>query len=455
MFHPLATAGLSAELESYSSDRAVLLKGRGNAKGSSLGGTIVTMLNAYMGPLDFMKKLLRFHEDFFDDFGWFADDLFCFPLIKQNRNWKPGRWSMFGSKSQDLESWCFPMPGNKLAGSMCFPSSRWRWWWASPCGSWAPWLGNGVMCGNGWETNWSTTTARTVTTFFPIVTDRHWLTLNPRHFKNHPSQCHLFTFFSCQGRQTISQVLSSALSTLEPTRWMCQWSAATGGCWVRWLSEGVASCCSLVVPLWIFMAACWQEWSWHQINCSLDGSRVFGEFGHGWNEMVVSHGSLLVHVCSLHMFIEFLKFLIAHPRKLGWYRAWSQLTCCVTGSRQFLFPSLSTAVLSVGFFGVLLILVCVQARRGSPSSKLTYTPDSIWLGEWDMFFLAKSLPFYILGWWWCQSPLFNLLSQPILPHVIQWATNPNSPMYVTHAHISTYKEMNIHIYIYIYNKIYT
>jgi VIT1/CCC1 family predicted Fe2+/Mn2+ transporter len=49
MFHPLATAGLSAELESYSSDRAVLLKGRGNAKGSSLGGTIVTMLNAYMG----------------------------------------------------------------------------------------------------------------------------------------------------------------------------------------------------------------------------------------------------------------------------------------------------------------------------------------------------------------------------------------------------------------------
>jgi hypothetical protein len=59
------SGGLSAELESYSSDRAVLLKGHGNAKGSSLGGTIVTMLNAYMGPLDFMKKLLRFHEDFF------------------------------------------------------------------------------------------------------------------------------------------------------------------------------------------------------------------------------------------------------------------------------------------------------------------------------------------------------------------------------------------------------
>ena len=65
---------------------------------------------------------------------------------------------------------------------------------------------------------------------------------------------------------------------------------------------------------------------------------------------------------------------------------------------QFLFPSLSAAVLSVGCFGVLLILVCVQARRGSPSPKLTYTPDSIWLGEWDMFFWAKSLPFYILGW---------------------------------------------------------
>ena len=65
MFHPLATAGLSAELESYPSDRAVLLKGHGNAKGSSLGETIVTMLNAYMGPLDFMKKLLRFHEDFY------------------------------------------------------------------------------------------------------------------------------------------------------------------------------------------------------------------------------------------------------------------------------------------------------------------------------------------------------------------------------------------------------
>ena len=59
------SGGLSAELESYSSDRAVLLKGHGNAKGSSLGETIVTMLNAYMGPLDFMKKLLRFHEDFY------------------------------------------------------------------------------------------------------------------------------------------------------------------------------------------------------------------------------------------------------------------------------------------------------------------------------------------------------------------------------------------------------
>ena len=43
------SGGLSAELESYPSDRAVLLKGHGNAKGSSLGGTIVTMLNAYMG----------------------------------------------------------------------------------------------------------------------------------------------------------------------------------------------------------------------------------------------------------------------------------------------------------------------------------------------------------------------------------------------------------------------
>ena len=43
------SGGLSAELESYSSDRAVLLKGHGNAKGSSLGETIVTMLNAYMG----------------------------------------------------------------------------------------------------------------------------------------------------------------------------------------------------------------------------------------------------------------------------------------------------------------------------------------------------------------------------------------------------------------------
>ena len=49
MFHPLATAGLSAELESYFLDGDVPLKGRGNAKGSSLGGTIVTMLNAYMG----------------------------------------------------------------------------------------------------------------------------------------------------------------------------------------------------------------------------------------------------------------------------------------------------------------------------------------------------------------------------------------------------------------------
>ena len=79
-------------------------------------------------------------------------------------------------------------------------------------------------------------------------------------------------FFSCpQGRETISQVLSCALWTLEPTRWMCQWSAATGGCWVRWLLEGLASCCSLVVPLWIFMAAWCQDWSWHQINCSLDG----------------------------------------------------------------------------------------------------------------------------------------------------------------------------------------
>ncbi|CAL1139572.1 unnamed protein product [Cladocopium goreaui] len=43
------SGGLSAELENYPSDRAVLLKGHGNAKGSSLGGTIVTMLNAYMG----------------------------------------------------------------------------------------------------------------------------------------------------------------------------------------------------------------------------------------------------------------------------------------------------------------------------------------------------------------------------------------------------------------------
>jgi len=52
LFHPLATAGLSAELES-SLDSDVLLKGHGKgiAKGSSLGGTIVTMLNAYMGPL--------------------------------------------------------------------------------------------------------------------------------------------------------------------------------------------------------------------------------------------------------------------------------------------------------------------------------------------------------------------------------------------------------------------
>ena len=73
MLHPLTTAGLSAELENYSSDRAVLLKGHGNAKGSSLGGTIVTMLNAYMGPLEFMKKLLRFQyfiRTFIDDFGW-------------------------------------------------------------------------------------------------------------------------------------------------------------------------------------------------------------------------------------------------------------------------------------------------------------------------------------------------------------------------------------------------
>ena len=63
LFHPLATAGLSAELES-SLDSDVLLKGHGKgiAKGSSLGGTIVTMLNAYMGPLDLM--LCRFHEDF-------------------------------------------------------------------------------------------------------------------------------------------------------------------------------------------------------------------------------------------------------------------------------------------------------------------------------------------------------------------------------------------------------
>ena len=81
MFHPLATAGLSSELESYYFlDGDVPLKGHGkgnakgsdvplkghgnagNAKGSSLGGTIVTMLNAYMGPLDLM--LCRFHEDF-------------------------------------------------------------------------------------------------------------------------------------------------------------------------------------------------------------------------------------------------------------------------------------------------------------------------------------------------------------------------------------------------------
>ena len=66
MCHPLATAGLSSELESYYFlDGDVPLKGHGNAgnaKGSSLGGTIVTMLNAYMGPLDLM--LCRFHEDF-------------------------------------------------------------------------------------------------------------------------------------------------------------------------------------------------------------------------------------------------------------------------------------------------------------------------------------------------------------------------------------------------------
>ena len=36
-----------------------------------------------------------------------------------------------------------------------------------------------------------------------------------------------------------------------------------------------------------------------------------------WDEMVVSHGFLWVHVCSLHTFIEFFKVLIAHPRKLG------------------------------------------------------------------------------------------------------------------------------------------
>ena len=142
----------------------------------------------------------------------------------------------------------------------------------------------------------------------------------------------------------------------------------------------------------------------------------------------------------------FLKVFIVHPRKLGWYRAWSQLTFFVTGSRQLLFPSLSTAVLSVGCFGVLLILLFVQARRGSPSPELTYTPDIILfsrkvvfqpqdmagsrLGEWDMFFYWQN------RWCWCQSPLFvqKTLSQPILLHVIQWVTNPITPMYVTHTH---------------------
>ena len=179
-------------------------------------------------------------------------------------------------------------------------------------------------------------------------------------------------FFSCpQGRQTISQVLSCALWTLEPTRWMCQWSAATGGCWVRWLLEGLASCCSLVVPLWIFMAAWCQGWSWHQINCSLDGE-FLETLAMGWDGGFtwILMGS---RVQFAHVYRVFKGSYRTSP-KIGMISSMIP-TFFVTGSRQLLFPSLSTAVLSVGCFGVLLILLFVQARRGSPSPELTYTPD--------------------------------------------------------------------------------
>ena len=56
MFHPLATAGLSAELESYPSDRAVLLKGHGNAKGSSLGGNDRDHAECLYGTIGFHEK---------------------------------------------------------------------------------------------------------------------------------------------------------------------------------------------------------------------------------------------------------------------------------------------------------------------------------------------------------------------------------------------------------------
>ena len=91
-----------------------------------------------------------------DDFGWFAEDLSFIFLLFSAFVKLPGRWSMFWSKAQgpqDLEFWCFPMPGNKLAGSLCFPSSRWRWWWASPCGSRVSCLGNEAFCVWKWMGN--------------------------------------------------------------------------------------------------------------------------------------------------------------------------------------------------------------------------------------------------------------------------------------------------------------
>ena len=90
------------------------------------------------------KNFCDFMRIFTDDFGWFADDLFCFPLIKQNRNWKPGRWWRW---STNPRIW-------NLGASLCLETS-----WLALCASFPrggdddelhP-VAHGLP---GWETAW-------------------------------------------------------------------------------------------------------------------------------------------------------------------------------------------------------------------------------------------------------------------------------------------------------------